>query len=308
MEILNRLNNILVIDTKMFDLDHYNAAYLVVGKEIALIVSGLPSKLEVVRAAIKAHGFSVSDISYIFVTHCEHSDHSGNVAPLLRESPGAVVYINPLGLEYLIDPAKERLLKREQVTPEMWSRSGDPEPVPISRIRFLKNGDIFDLGDGEKLKIFFTPGHQPGGMVLLETKNRGLFINDLAGNCFPDSDAHYPLNPFRSNHFEAIKSLQELNELQIDFLYLGHFGICDKPRQVITRAIDNMRQLLDMGKRCVLERKTEEIGPNLIALILPELEKMRRVRGEAVYEYALRQHIPSQAKLFTRFCIETFSR
>jgi glyoxylase-like metal-dependent hydrolase (beta-lactamase superfamily II) len=308
MEILNRLNNIFVIDTKMFDLDHYNAAYLVVGKEIALIDTGLPSKLEVVRAAIKSHGFQVSDISYIFITHCEHSDHSGNVGPLLRETRRAQVFINPLGLEFLTNPRKERAVKQGQVTPEMYAKSGDPEPVPVSRICFLKDGDVFNLGDGEKLQVCFAPGHQPGGIVLRETKNNGLFINDLVGNCFPDSDAHYALNPFRSNHFQAIQSLRKLSETPVDYLFLGHFGISDRPRQVIERAIKNMQTLLDMGRKCVLEGKPEEIGQNMIDLIMPELEKIRKVRGPAIYEYASRQHIPSQAKLFTRFCREAFSR
>jgi glyoxylase-like metal-dependent hydrolase (beta-lactamase superfamily II) len=308
MEIINKLNNIFVIDTKMFDLDHYNAAYLVVGKEIALVDTGLPSKLEVVRAAIKSYGFQVSDISYIFITHCEHSDHSGNVAPLLRESPRAKVFINPLGLEFLNNPAKERAVKKEQVTSEMYAKSGDPEPVPLSRVSFLKDGDIFNLGDGEKLQVYFAPGHQPGGIVLREIKNNGLFINDLVGNCFPDSDAHYALNPFRSNHFQAIQSLRKLSEIPVDYLFLGHFGISDRPRQVIERAIDNMQNLLDMGRKCVLEGRPEEIGPNMIAMILPELEKIRKVRGPAIYEYASKQHIPSQAKLFSRFCQENFSR
>ena len=99
MSFAERLNNVYVIDTKMFGFDHYNAAYLVEGKEIALIDTGLPNQTETVRAAIKAHGFSISDISYIFITHCEHWDHRGNVAPLLRESrPEANVYIHPEGL------------------------------------------------------------------------------------------------------------------------------------------------------------------------------------------------------------------
>ena len=100
MNSLERIDNIYVIDTKMYGYDRYMSAYLVKGKEIALIDTGHPRQIESVRAAIKVHGFSISDISYIFVTHCEHLDHGGNVAPILRESPKASVYINPIGLEY----------------------------------------------------------------------------------------------------------------------------------------------------------------------------------------------------------------
>ena len=68
MSLLKRLNNIYVIDTKMCGFDHYQSSYLVEGKELALIDTGLPNQIEAVRAGIKEHGFSVSDISHIFVT------------------------------------------------------------------------------------------------------------------------------------------------------------------------------------------------------------------------------------------------
>ena len=99
MIITERLNNVYVIDTKMFGFDHYNSAFLVAGKEIALIDTGLPDRFEDLRAGIKMHGFSISDISYIFVTHCEHPDHAGNVAPLLREnSTGPTPKWSPSGV------------------------------------------------------------------------------------------------------------------------------------------------------------------------------------------------------------------
>ena len=76
METVDRADNVYLIDTKMFNFNRYCAAYLVVGKEIALIDTGLPNQLETVRAGIQAHGFSISDISHIFITHA-HTDHCG---------------------------------------------------------------------------------------------------------------------------------------------------------------------------------------------------------------------------------------
>src|SRR4030042_992010 len=81
--------------------------------EIPLCDTGFPAQLETVRSGIKALGFSISDISHIFITH-SHPDHSGNVAPLLRESPKAKVYIHPLGSEDLIDPSIDSA-RRKQV-------------------------------------------------------------------------------------------------------------------------------------------------------------------------------------------------
>lgn len=306
MSLLERLDNIYVIDTKMWGFDRYNSAYLVEGKEIALIDTGDPKQIEAVRAGMKAHGFSISDISYIFVTHCEHMDHAGNVAPLLQESPRAKVYINPVGLVYLTDPASTKW--EERMSPKLLPTLGKMEPVPPSRIRHLKDGDVFDLGNGEKLRIIFAPGHQPSGIVIFEEKNMGLFINDLVGVCLPDADVHYPINPFGSDHKQAVESLRELMELPVANLYLGHYGISDRPKHVMARALNNMQQLLDIGTKYMGEGKPESIADKVYEMIKPELEKLRLARGETLYNYAAHVHVPFQAKLFTKYCQERLNK
>lgn len=310
MSHLERLNNVYVIDAKMMSQDHYNSVFLVEGKELALVDTGWSTKLGDVRAQIKGHGFSVSDISYIFVTHCEHRDHAGSVAPLLREAPKASVYINPIGARNLTAPSLPVFLSvlSEKDRADQLAEIGDVEPVPPSRIKFVQDGEVFDLGNGEKLTTIIAPGHQPSGMVLYEEKNKGLFINDLVGNYFADADAHYVLNPPGSDHVQAIASLKKLMDLPIDHLYLGHYGICDKPKEVMTRSIGKMQALLDMGRECVESGKPEDIAPRMFNMILPELEKLRRTRGEALYEYGTKVHIPSQAILFTKFCQERFGK
>lgn len=309
MGFLEQLDNISVIDTNMFGNPKYMSAYLVKGKELALIDTGLPSQLETVRAGIKAYGFSVSDISFIFVTHCEHNDHSGNVAPILRESPKASVYINPIGVEFLTNPSGENAkMAKKFPNAELRPRFEEMEPVPPSRIKYLNDGDVFDLGNNEKLKIIFAPGHQPSGIVILEENYRGLFINDLVGNYFADADANYTLNSYRVDHRQGIKSLQKLIDLPVKYLYLGHYGIVDRPKQVITRAIGNMQKLLDIGTQYMKEGRPELIASKVYEMILPELEKLRQVRGEKLYKYATQDHVARQVKLFARWCQENLNK
>ncbi len=303
MDLLDHLENIYVVDTKMFGFDHYMSAYIVEGKEIALIDSGLPTQFEAVRSGIEAHGFSVTDISRIFVTH-SHPDHSGNVAPLLRENPGAKAYIHPLGVEQLLDPSIEIAVRKKALPPEMHARIGEMEPVPPDRIQALNDGDVFDLGDGERLKVFYAPGHQPDGIVLFEEKNRGLFINDLVGNYLHDADAHYALNPPNSDHKQAIQSLRKIMDLPAEYLYLGHYGICKKPGEVMIRSIEKMQALLDIGARYMREGRPEDIADEVYGVIMPELEKLRATRGEEVYQYATKDHIATQARLFAQYCVE----
>jgi glyoxylase-like metal-dependent hydrolase (beta-lactamase superfamily II) len=303
MKFMERFNNIYVIDTKMFGFERYMSAYLIKGKELVLIDTGEPNQLETVRAGIKVHGFSASDISKIFITHA-HQDHAGNVGPLLRESPQAKVYAHPAAEQRLIDPAGINWGAR--FSPEILARRKDIEPVPPSRIQYLKDGDVFDIGDGEKLKIIFAPGHQPSGLVIWEEKNKGLFINDLVGNCFMDAGAQYTLNSLDSDNIQALETLKKLVTLPVNVLYLGHYGICDKPKEVMEKAIKNLENLIAIGQKYVSECKPEVIAEKVLEAILPELEKLRKVRGEELYQYTIKEHVPFQSKLYAKYCQERF--
>ena len=301
MDRTERVDNVYLIDTKMFGFEKYNAAYLVKGKELALVDTGGPGRWETLREGILAHGFSPRDISQIFVTHT-HSDHCGNVAPLLRECPETMVYVHPSGSENLTDPSVAQALRKKFYNPSMFARFSDMEPVPPSRIRYLSDNHPFYLGDGVRLRVLFAPGHQPDGVVLLEEKRGGLFINDLVGNCMQDADAHYALNPVKSDHELAIESLRRLMDLPVSRLYMGHFGISDRPKQVMTRAIEVMQELLDIGSRFVREGMPESIADKVLEITMPELDKLRPVRGEDLYRYASKEHMPSQAKIFSDYC------
>jgi glyoxylase-like metal-dependent hydrolase (beta-lactamase superfamily II) len=301
MDYKKSLNNVYLIDAKMFGFAHYMSSYLVKGKEIALVDTGLATQVETVRGSIKAHGFSVKDISYIFITHA-HPDHYGAVAALLKENTIAKVYIHPLGVAELADPSIDAAVRKVALPPKMAARFEGIEAVPISRIQPLKDGDTYDLGNGENLKVIFAPGHQPSGIVIWEEKNKGLFINDLVGNYLPDVKAHYTLNPPNSDHQQAIKSLNILLSLPIENLYLGHYGIVsDNPKKVMTDAIANMQKLLDIGSKYMRQGQPEKIADEVYQLILPQLEKLR-TRGEEIYQYATGEHVSSQAKLFAKYC------
>lgn len=300
MEWTYRADNVYLIDTNQFGYEHYGSAYIVKSKEIALIDTGLPNQLETVRARIKEHGFSISDISYIIITH-GHGDHWGNTAPLLREATRAKVYIHPAAEHLLLDPLAEKDRVRGLLLPQMIERFGVAEPVKKSDIVLLKDGDVFDLGDGEKLKVIFAPGHLPSGVVILEEKNMGLFINDLVGNYFDDADISMILTPYGTDVIESMKSLNKLADIPVTRLFLGHFGINDNPKKVIQRALNGMQRLLEIGAQCIAEGKPEEIEPRVTASKLPEAEKFIKTRGRTIYEYTIEELIPHQSTSFAKY-------
>ena len=126
MGIVEQVCNIYAIDTNMCSYPKYMSAFVIASKKSALIDTGLPTQIDVVRENIKATGVSLRDITHIFVTHCEHPDHGGNVGPLLRDCPEAKVYINPIGEEYLTHPEIEEakrvgVIVQQNIAKFLWS-------------------------------------------------------------------------------------------------------------------------------------------------------------------------------------------
>jgi glyoxylase-like metal-dependent hydrolase (beta-lactamase superfamily II) len=299
-----RADNVYMIDTRMFGFDCFQASYIVAGKEVALIDTGVPTSLETVRAAIKEHGFAIEDITSIFVTHCEHPDHSGNAGMLAQENPKAKVYVHPIGAEYLTNPSIEAAKRKAALPEKMAARFGEMVPVPPSRIEHLSDGDTFDLGNGERLKIIFAPGHQPSGIVILEEKNKGLFINDLPGAYFADADASFIFTPYRSDVKLAMESIIRLMDIPLSKLYLGHFGICSKPKEVLENALEKMQQLLDIGADSKGQCDPQEIANKAMAIRMLEAEKLKGTRGAKVYQYLSQELMPSMSRAFASYYLE----
>lgn len=292
-------DNVRVIDTNMFGFDRFNAAYLVEGKQIALIDTGTATSFEQVRSSIQEQGYSINDISYIFITH-EHSDHCGNAGKLLKENKKAKVYAHPLCMEKLLNPAKEREIMIRNIPPHMVARFGKLEPIPPSRLVVFKDGDEFDLGEGHRLKVIFTPGHQPSGVVFYEEKNKGLFINDLVGHNFEDAGASIMLTPPKSDIFLIRKALKKIQDIPVNKLYCGHFGISTNPGEVIKRSLNNIDKLIDIIEQCKREERPDEIASEFMAFVMPEVDKIRIARDKAFYNYMTDELVPTLAKHFAK--------
>jgi len=291
-----RADNVYVVDTNMLGFEHFSSCYIVEGKEIALIDTGVPKQVDKVRDGIKEHGFSISDISYIFVTHCEHPDRSGNVGAFVNENPKIKVYINPIGLEYLTNPSME--------SSQMAAEVGQLVPVLRSSIEFLNDGDVFDIGNGEILRIMFTPAHQPSGLVIYEEKNRGLFVCDIVGDYLADADFLQVNTPPGSDVLKCMEALKKFMNMPIDKLYLGLYGIHDKPTELIQRALNSFQQLMDIAAQCIEEGKPEEIEPRVFASKMPEVEKLRKTRGEIVYEFIKDLPAANYSKSFAQYYLK----
>jgi glyoxylase-like metal-dependent hydrolase (beta-lactamase superfamily II) len=306
MSFFERLNNIYCIDGMMRGFEKYMSLYVVKGKEIALVDTGERMRFEHVKAEIEALGIALSDIKYIFITH-GHQDHLGSASPLIKEMPNAKVYAHPACKQRLTDPGS--IDWKAIFSPGTMARiTMEMEPVPEDRIVYLKDGDEFDLGDGEVFKIKFSAGHQPTGLIIFESKNNGVFINDLVGNCFLDADAHYILNTRNSDNIACLETLREVVKMPLSYLYMGHYGMTDQVKPVLTRSIKQLEDQLEIGRKFAGQGKPELIAEKIVEYVQPELDKLRKVRGEEVYKYAAVDHVPFQAKIYAEYCEKRFAK
>lgn len=304
MKYLEKTENVYVLDTNMFNFEHYSSSYLVKGERLALIDTGLPDQYDTLRKGIERHGFSIEEIDHIFVTHCEHPDHAGNAGNILRDNSKAKLHVNPIGVRCLIDPSLEDAKRKAKLKPEMAARFAPMTPVPEERIESAHDGDVFDLGDNVRLKVIHAQGHQPSGIVIHEERYNSLFINDLVGNYFADADDFLvTLVPSDGSDVKkGMASLRMLRErLSPKRLFLGHFGISEDPQKVFDLALADMQTLMDIGEECMRTGKPEDIELRVLAHKQKESEKLLVPRGRVLFEYVREELNTHQAVAFSEY-------
>ena len=128
-----------------------------------LIDTGLPGSSKGILSAADEAG---AHIVRIALTHA-HGDHVGSVAALTEELPEAEVLISARDARFLkgdksLDPGEPAAKLR-----------GSYPTVHLEPTRLLSPGDRIG-----SLEVVSSPGHTPGHISLLDTRNRTLIAGD----------------------------------------------------------------------------------------------------------------------------------
>jgi glyoxylase-like metal-dependent hydrolase (beta-lactamase superfamily II) len=232
---------ISIIDTEALGTPMVVAAFLVTGKETALIDMGYQSSAETIMGDLAEHGFGPDHLDYLLPTHV-HLDHSGSLGTLAKTFTNASIRVHPKGERHLADPSTLWKGAGELFGEEQMRKFGRPRPVDQKRLKNAADGDVIDLGNGIRLRTFWTPGHASHHLSYELEGHRAFFTGDAVGVCFPVFPILTPTTPPTSFNLE--KMLQSLELIRatspIEF-YTPHFGLVANAKQWINENVESLQ-------------------------------------------------------------------
>lgn len=187
-----------------------------------------------------------TELRRILVTHI-HLDHSGGVGTLLREHPGAEVWVSIRGSRHLVSP--ERLIaSAEEVyggADELARLFGEIAPVPADRIRVVADGAPETV---DEFLIAETPGHAKHHVSFLHTPTRDAYVGDTASVRVPGNEFVLPMTTPPDVDREAWnRSLDLIAAWEPARLMLTHFGAYDDVTAHIARARAGLKAFGDLA-------------------------------------------------------------
>ncbi|MEZ4884605.1 MAG: MBL fold metallo-hydrolase [Chitinophagales bacterium] len=207
------------IDLHFLGHSHSIASYLVETSEgPVLIETGPHSVLPNLQKGLAAKGYRLEDIQHVFLTHI-HLDHAG--AAWWFAEQGATIYVHPFGYPHLAHPEKLLHSAKRIYQDEMQKLWGDMKPIAESQLVAVENEDEFTIGD-TTFKAWHTPGHAVHHIAWQVGKN--LFTGDVAGVKIEGGKVVPPCPPPDINLEDWQDSIKLIQSLDVDCLYLVHFG------------------------------------------------------------------------------------
>lgn len=251
--------------------------YLSLSRDAMLIDGGTGGTFFLVQEQLKEIGVDLARIKSVTLTH-SHGDHIGLLPHLLTKWPHLKLLASSTAAESLAKEAviKDFLSLDRHIAAQLQSKNvvaAVPDPIPDYRFHVdgvLEDGQVLDLGNGIRWRVYATPGHSHCEISLLEEKEGTLVVGDSTGFYMPQVDSFWP------NYFASLPkycaSLVRLGTLTASRVALGHRGVIEgDPKAFLGRALAQTREYHeemlrrtasgeDVGK--IVEEKAKWIEPN----------------------------------------------
>jgi hydroxyacylglutathione hydrolase len=143
--------------------------YLIYGKKICLIDSGILAGKERLFKYLHNSGRDPREVSLIVQTH-SHPDHIG-LSGEIKEISNCAVAIHAAEKAWIED-----IELQARVRPTLTFRAFVQQSVAVDRT--LQGGETLDWEDGLSLHVIHTPGHSSGHVAIFLPRDGALFTGD----------------------------------------------------------------------------------------------------------------------------------
>lgn len=295
--LLKRLDDqVSIIDTVALGKPGVVAAYLVSGKERALIDMGYRSSAQSVINDLEENGLGADSIDYLLPTHV-HLDHSGGCGTLAKKYVNASIRAHPKGVPHLADPSKLWVGAGELFGAELMERFGKPEPIERSRLREVADNEEISLG-GMTLRSLWTPGHASHHLSYELEGTGSVATGDIVGTIYPSVPVLVPTTPPPSFNLSlAISSLERVKDTRPTRFLTPHYGMMVDATNLIA---DNIRALKDWAVN-IRGMLKEGKSPEQIIKILADETAHRAGQSLGIMPDYLSVSIKNSVLGFTRY-------
>ncbi len=273
-------------DIKMIDIngvDH--ASFFIQGeKKNILIESGYPSETELLLNGIKQLGLTLFDIDYFMATHI-HLDHAGASGYLASKNRNLKVFIHEIGARHLINPGRLNE-SAKRAYKNRFDSIGSMLPVSVEQVHPLQDLEEIDLG-GNKLQVFFTPGHAKHHLIILEKNNKIIFTGDAMGAKYPGVPLYLTIPPPDYNKEQALNSIDLIKELDPSSLIFTHFGQLNHDMlKNVYDEIKNKHEFWCNSIRMILEENPNISKEKILEIMLKKTSILNSLSNETrkIYE------------------------
>jgi hydroxyacylglutathione hydrolase len=208
MKIVNDIHAIRIPFTLNFGsgktLERFVYVYLLYGKEICLIDSGVASSETAIFEYIRETGRKPEEITRLIQTHA-HPDHIG-ATRAIQEHCGCTVAAHDADSPWIEDT---ELQYRDRPIPGFNQLVGGPVKVDLT----LADGERIQLGESLGLDVIHTPGHSKGSLSFLvhSADNEKILIS---GDAIPLPN-DLPIYENFSDTVRSVKKLRAINDISI---------------------------------------------------------------------------------------------
>lgn len=208
-----------------------------VDAKAAIIDPGMAKGAEIILEGIDRDW----NVEYICPTHV-HLDHGGGAAKLAK-TLDAKIFVHPKGVKHVVNP--ERLWEASKaVLGEVADIYGKPESVEEDGVVAVEDGEEFELGE-EILKVFSRSGtcSTHAGLLLgqfestVSRRCRGMYFEGVV----------FPLTPPPFYADAALKTLEMLMSLEVDYVAFTHYGVVEGD-WTIKRSYEKIKSWMEIAK------------------------------------------------------------